>query len=67
MTHRWQSLITRVSIALVIAWIFASAPLPSIPSYKWVAFVQVPIVIFLLICYIGKLIIDTFYNSRYPS
>jgi len=67
MRKHWQSLVLRALIATFIAWVFATVPLPFIPSYKWVAFVQVPIVIFLLICYVGKLIIDTFYHTRYPS
>jgi len=67
MKNRWRSLIVRSLIAALIAWVFATVPMPIIPSYKWFAYVQVPVVIFLLICYIGKLLIDTFYQNRYPS
>lgn len=67
MKHRWRSLILRVLIATLITIVFATVPIPSIPSYKWVAFVQVPIVIFLFICYIGKLIIDSFYYNHYKT
>jgi hypothetical protein len=65
MSHRGLFLIVRVLIATLITVVFATVPLPSIPSYKWVAFVQVPIVVFLFICYIGKLIVDTFYYNHY--
>ena len=65
MKHRWRSVIVRALIATLIAWALATAPFPAIPGYKWFAYVQVPIVVFLLICYIGKLLIDTFYYDRY--
>ncbi len=67
MKRRWRPLIIRVLIATGITVVFATVPFPSIPSYKWVAFVQVPIVVFLFICYIGKLIIDSFYYDRYKT
>ena len=67
MNKRWRSLIVRVLIAALIAWALASAPLPVIPAYKWFAYVQVPIIIFLLICYIGKLLIDTLFYNHYQS
>jgi len=31
----------------------------------WLAYVQVPIVVFLLICYLGKLLYDTLFYNRY--
>ena len=62
---RWRALIARVVVATLIAWILATAPMPVIPFYKWVAYVQVPVVIFLLICYIGKLLVDTFFYNHY--
>ncbi len=65
MKKRWQALILRAAIATAVAWILASAPLPRIAAHTWFAFVQVPVVIFLLICYIGKLLIDTFFYNRY--
>ncbi len=67
MKNRWRSVIVRALIATLIAWVLATVPVPVIPGYKWFAFVQVPIFVFLLICYIGKLLIDTFYHDRYPS
>jgi hypothetical protein len=65
MRRRLQSLAIRVIIATLVAWVFATMPLPAIAPERVVAFVQVPIVIFILICYIGKLLIDTFFYDHY--
>ncbi len=65
MRGRWRSLIIRVLVATFVAWIIAVAPMPRFPSQSWFAHIQVPIAIFLLICYIGKLMIDTFFYDRY--
>lgn len=65
MRQRVQTLIVRSIIASLIAWILTSVPLAEIAPRTWFAFVQVPIVIFLLICYIGKLLIDTFFYNHY--
>ncbi len=65
MNPRWRSLIVRAVIAAVVAWLLATVPLPIVPSHVWVAFVQVPFVIFLFVCYMGKLLIDTFFYDRY--
>jgi hypothetical protein len=54
----------RVVIAGTIAWVLALAPLP-IPAPKWFAYVQVPVVVFLFICYIGKLLYDTLFFNHY--
>ena len=65
MRARIGSLIVRSVIAALIAWVFASAPLPAIPAAKWFAYVQVPVVVFVMLCYIGKLLIDTFFYDHY--
>lgn len=65
MGERLQKLLFRSAIASVIAWVLTSVPLPSIASHTWFAYVQVPVVIFLLICYIGKLMIDTFFYDHF--
>ncbi len=64
---RWRSLIVRAVIASLVAWVLATVPLPIIPTHLWVAYVQVPVVIFILICYIGKLLIDTLFYDHYRS
>jgi hypothetical protein len=65
MRRRLQSLVIRVTIATLVAWVIATMPLPVIAPERLVAFIQVPIVVFFLICYIGKLLIDTFFYDRY--
>jgi hypothetical protein len=65
MRRRLQALAVRVAIATLIAWILATMPLPQLAPQTIVAFIQVPIIIFGLICYIGKLIIDTFFYDHY--
>ncbi len=67
MHGRWRSLIVRAVIASLVAWILATVPLPVVPAHWWVAFVQVPVVIFFLVCYIGKLLMDTFFYDHYRS
>ncbi len=64
MAH-WRTLIIRSLIASFVAWVLATIPVPNVAPYHWFAYVQVPIVIFLLICYIGKLLIDTFFYNHY--
>ena len=65
MRRRLQSLVIRVVIATLVAWVIATMPLPAIAPERVVAFVQVPIVVFVLICYIGKLLIDTFFYDHF--
>jgi hypothetical protein len=65
MSGHWRSLIFRSLVATAVAWVLGSVPLPAFSPYHWFAFVQVPIVVFLLICYLGKLLIDTFFYNRY--
>ncbi len=65
--RRWWSLVTRVVIALLVAWLLAHAPVRFIAPEKWVAFVQVPIVVFFLLCYLGKVLFDTLFFDHYKS
>ncbi len=65
MKERWRSLIVRVVAASIVAWVLATAPLPRFAPQTWFAYFQVPLAIFLLICYVGKLLIDTFFYNRY--
>jgi hypothetical protein len=65
--RRWWSLVTRVVIASLVAWLLAVAPVSSVAPQKWVAFVQVPIVVFFLVCYLGKVIVDTLFFDHYKS
>ena len=65
MRERLASAIIRLGIATLIAWVFATTSLPFIPAHKWVAYVQIPVVIFVFLCYVGKLLIDTFFYNHY--
>ncbi len=65
MYGRWRSFILKVVIAALLAWLLASAPLPSFAREAWFPYVQVPVVVFVLICYIGKLMLDTFFYNHY--
>ncbi len=65
MRERWRSLIVRAVIASLLAWVLATVPLPIVPAHLWLSFVQVPVAVLVLICYIGKLLIDTFYFDHY--
>ncbi len=67
MSKHWRILILRVTIATIVAWIIATVPIPQVAPYLWFAYFQVPIAIFVLICYLGKLLIDTlFYDHYHP-
>jgi hypothetical protein len=65
MRGRWRTLIGRAAAATVVAWVIATVPLPRVGPETWFAYVQVPLAIFLLICYVGKLVIDTFFYNHY--
>jgi hypothetical protein len=59
----WRRFYKRALVAAFIAFAVAVASLPMWMP-EWFHHWQVPIVIFLFICYIGKLLIDTI---EYPS
>ncbi|MBI3536242.1 MAG: hypothetical protein HY070_01570 [Chloroflexi bacterium] len=65
MRARLRRFLIRLSLALMIAWLFASVPIPRIAPQNWFAFFQVPLVVFVLVCYIGKLLIDTFFYNQF--
>ncbi len=61
---RFFRLLKRLALAIAIALLVAFLPLP-LWTPHWVAYIQVPIVVFLLVCYLGKLVLDTFFYDRY--
>jgi len=65
MTHRIVYFAERLLIALGLAAALGVAPLP-VWTPTMVVHVHIPLIVFLLICYTGKLIIDTFFYDRYP-
>jgi fumarate reductase subunit C len=62
--NRWQALVVRVLAAVALALAVMLLPLPRWTP-AWVAYVQVPVVAFLLICCLGKLLYDTLFYNRY--
>ncbi|MFQ5854361.1 MAG: hypothetical protein ACE5LU_01775 [Anaerolineae bacterium] len=62
--NRWQALVVRVLVATALALAVMVLPLPWWTP-AWLAYVQVPVAVFLLICYLGKMLFDTLFYSRY--
>ncbi|MBI5650287.1 MAG: hypothetical protein HZC40_07575 [Chloroflexi bacterium] len=67
MRERLTPFLIRFFIATLIAWMLATVPLPRLTAQQWFAYIQIPIIIFLLVCYIGKLLIDSFFYNHYNS
>ena len=67
MRARLRSFLIRLFFASFVAWFLASVPLPRLARQTWFAFIQVPLVVFLFICYIGKLLIDTFFYDKFNA
>ena len=62
--RRWGRLVRRGSVALLVALILALVPCPvwTPEVFTWW---QVPVIIVVLICYLGSLLFDTFFFDRY--
>lgn len=59
MTRRsWRRFLERALLATAVAFFIAVAPLP-LWTPRWFLYWQVPATIFVLVVYIGKLLIDT--------
>jgi hypothetical protein len=67
MSRRWRSFFLRVATAVVVAWIIATVLMPYIAPHVWFSFILVPIIVLILICYLGKLLIDTMFYDHYNS
>jgi hypothetical protein len=65
MAHRLLVLVEHVVLAAAVALIIAVAPLPWWTP-RWLIYFQIPLTVFLLVCYIGKVMLDTFFYPRYP-
>lgn len=65
MSDKLRRFLKHLLIAVALAIVIALAPLP-VWTPKWFAYVQVPIVMFFLVCYMGKLLLDTFFYDRHP-
>lgn len=55
----------RFFMAVIIALLFMFFPMPWWPL--WATYCQAPLIIFGLIVYLGKLLLDTFFYPRYPT
>ncbi len=64
MTRRLNHIFKHLVAATLVAAVIAFVPLP-FWTPRWLAYVQVPVVVFLLICYMGKTVLDTFFYNRY--
>ena len=60
---RWLGLVVKVGLALVFTYFFYIIPPSAFPDpfQNW----KNPVVIFLLICFIGKTMLDTFFYDHY--
>jgi fumarate reductase subunit C len=66
MLHKVWYVTLRVLLATAIAVIIMFLPPPErFPA--WLDQVQQPIVVFVLVCYIGKLLYDTLFYDHYQS
>lgn len=64
MLHRIVPLVVRVLMATAVAVIVMLLPPP--PQFPaWVAEVQMPLTVFVLVCYCGKLLFDTLFYDHY--
>jgi len=62
--NRWRAFVVRVLIATALALAIMLFPLPWWTP-AWLPYVQVPATVFLLICYVGKVLYDTLFFNRY--
>jgi hypothetical protein len=64
MLHVLLLLIRRILLAIVFAVIVMLLPVPS-NAPKWLVDGHIPVVVFVLVCYIGKSLYDTLFYNRY--
>lgn len=64
MAHRWWLALWRAIIASLIVFALAHVPLPTWTP-TWVAFAVPGVLVFLLICYLGKVLFDTLFFDHY--
>lgn len=61
--RNWRKFLERLVVATAVAFVIAVAPLP-LWTPNWFLYWQVPVTIFVLVVYIGKLLIDTILFPR---
>lgn len=62
---RKRNFALRVLVALLVALTAMLIPLP-VWAPQRVVWVQIPVTVFLLVCYLGKLLYDTLFYERLP-
>jgi hypothetical protein len=60
---RWLAALLKVGAAFTLAWLFYVLPTGTLPGLlqTW----KNPVIIFFLICFIGKTLLDTFFYDHY--
>ncbi len=56
--------VVRALVATLVLWLAVAIPLPRLTP-QFLVMARVPVVIFLFIAYMGKLLYDTFFYDRY--
>ncbi len=61
--YAWLALLLKMAAAFALAWLFYALPAGSLPTplQTW----KNPVIIFGLICFIGKTLLDTFFYDHY--
>ncbi len=65
MRERWLLALKRALLAVLLVLILTHVPLPA-QTPGWVAFAEIPVLVFLLVCYLGKVLYDTLFYNRLP-
>ena len=63
-TQRWLTALLRALLAVLIVVLVAHIPIPQ-QTPRWVAYGEVPLLVFVLVCYLGKLLYDTLFYDHY--
>ena len=64
MARHWLTALIRALVASALVFVLAHVPPPSFTPL-WVAYIQVPLLMFGLLCYLGKLLYDTLFYDHY--
>ena len=61
--YTWLALLLKLAAAFALAWLFIALPAGSLPTplQTW----KNPVIIFFLVCFIGKTMLDTFFYDHY--
>ncbi len=60
---RWVALVLKLGLAFAATWLFVLLPVETLPTplQNW----KNPIIIFLLVCFVGKTLLDTLFYDHY--